>query len=254
MTLESRDFQYTLFDHERTWRTLLLKRCAVCNLPKPLKEFNKDASKPDGLESRCKLCDRAKVAKWSKDNPGKRNAKNARRRAAELERRPKWIKDFFKDQVDEFYEMAKELEKIFPWKQHVDHRIPMQGELVSGLDVPWNLEILSIKANLEKGNKYVEEEFASPLPEGHYHNGQVHTQFGLVPTTWAGKDGNNADNHSGAVQRKDSNNSAKKGGRDSVGHGAIEVAASLQLDLFEDYGQPDVEIIRLDFSRRHLPD
>ena len=144
MTLESRDFQYTLFDHERTWRTLLLKRCAVCNLPKPLKEFNKDASKPDGLESRCKLCDRAKVAKWSKDNPGKRNAKNARRRAAELERRPKWIKDFFKDQVDEFYEMAKELEKIFPWKQHVDHRIPMQGELVSGLDVPWNLEILSM--------------------------------------------------------------------------------------------------------------
>jgi len=254
MTLESRDFQYTLFDHERTWRTLLLKRCAVCRLPKPLKEFNKDASKPDGLESRCKLCDRAKVSKWSKDNPGKAAAKGARRRAAELERRPKWIKDFFKDQVDEFYDMAKELEKIFPWKQHVDHMRPMQGKLVSGLDVPWNLQILSAKANLEKGNRDVDEEYASPLPEGHYHNGQVHTQFGLVPTAWAGKDGNNVDNHSGAVQGKNTDHRAKKGSRDSMGRGVIEVAASVQLDLFEDYGQPDAEIIRLDFSSRHLFD
>jgi hypothetical protein len=194
------------------------------------------------------------VSKWSKDNPGKAAAKGARRRAAELERRPKWIKDFFKDQVDEFYDMAKELEKIFPWKQHVDHMRPMQGKLVSGLDVPWNLQILSAKANLEKVNRDVDEEYASPLPEGHYHNGQVHTQFGLVPTAWAGKDGNNVDNHSGAVQGKNTDHRAKKGSRDSMGRGVIEVAASVQLDLFEDYGQPDAEIIRLDFSSRHLFD
>jgi 5-methylcytosine-specific restriction endonuclease McrA len=233
---------------------LLLKRCAVCKLPKPLYAFNKDVSKPDGLESRCKLCDRAKVAKWTQENPDKAAAKGARRRAEQLERRPKWIKDFFKDQVDEFYTMAKELEKIFPWKMHVDHIVPMKGKKVSGLEVPWNLQILSAKANLEKGNKHADEEHASPLPEGHYHNGQVHTQFGLVPTTWTGKDGNNADNHSGTVQGKDSNNRAKKSGRNSVGHGTIEVGTLVQLDLFEDYGEPDAEIIRLDFSRRHLSD
>jgi hypothetical protein len=50
--------------------------------------------------------------------------------------------------------MAKELETVFPWKQHVDHIIPLQGSTVSGFHHPDNLQILSVKANAEKHNIY----------------------------------------------------------------------------------------------------
>ena len=40
---------------------------------------------------------------------------------------------------------------------HVDHRIPLQGELVSGLHVPSNLQVITAEENQKKGNRYVPE-------------------------------------------------------------------------------------------------
>jgi hypothetical protein len=51
-------------------------------------------------------------------------------------------------------EFLEDLETVFPWKQHIDHIVPLQGKLVSGLNVPWNLQILSASMNIEKGNKF----------------------------------------------------------------------------------------------------
>lgn len=203
-----------------------MKRCRKCNEFKPTAQFNKDKYNHDGLKTYCKPCDRGYVANWAKNNRDKAAAKGARRVAAKLKRRPKWIKDFFVKEVDEFYVMAKELEKVFPWKIHVDHIIPMQGKRVSGLDVPWNLQLLSEKENTEKGNRYVEEEYASQLPEGYYYQGAVYTQFGVIPTTRFRQNSNNPHYHRRTIYWKDADHCAEARRRDSLGLGGEEVGAS----------------------------
>ena len=93
------------------------------------------------------------VSKWAKSNRHKRNATEAKRRAVKLQATPPWLTKEQFLQIDEYYLMAKELEKVFPWPQHVDHEVALQGENVCGLHVPWNLQILSRKENLSKGNR-----------------------------------------------------------------------------------------------------
>lgn len=82
--------------------------------------------------------------RWQEKNKEKVRLKNANERAVRLQRIPGWadmnaIKSFYLNCPDNL---------------HVDHIVPLRGKLVSGFHVINNLQYLSSKENLSKGNKF----------------------------------------------------------------------------------------------------
>lgn len=83
-------------------------------------------------------------------NKSKRTATQAKRNAAKLDRTPKWLTKGMLSEIESFYKQAAEADL----PMHVDHIVPLQGKLVSGLHVPWNLQLLPASDNISKGNRY----------------------------------------------------------------------------------------------------
>ena len=95
-----------------------------------------------------------KAARYYQRNKVDYIARTAKRRAAKLNRTPRWLSPSELKEIEQLYADAKQLEEIFSTAFHVDHVIPLQGELVSGLHTPENLQILPAALNLSKGNTY----------------------------------------------------------------------------------------------------
>ena len=189
------------------------KQCTKCGETKPLSDFHKMKSAPDGHKYDCKPCRKSQAAKFYVDNKTKmrrvsdswyyknkakvaahrksrrndpesrarvlereaayaeRNresrkacvrkhyaenktkylVKDAKRRAAKLQRTPSWASDQL---IAAYYKEAKRLEELTGIQFHVDHIIPLQGELVSGLHVESNLQLLPAHENLGKSNQF----------------------------------------------------------------------------------------------------
>lgn len=81
-------------------------------------------------------------------------AKEAKRRSAKMQRTPKWLTDTDFERIQNEYKLASILTKLTGNEWHVDHIIPLQGKIVSGLHVPKNLKVLPAKENIAKNNRY----------------------------------------------------------------------------------------------------
>lgn len=92
--------------------------------------------------------------RWYAEHLGRATALSTKRKAAVKQRTPKWLTadDWFI--IKEMYELAALRTKMlgFPWE--VDHIIPLQGDTVSGLHVPQNLQVIPRKLNRAKWNLY----------------------------------------------------------------------------------------------------
>ena len=71
---------------------------------------------------------------------------------------PKWLNDAQKMEIRLQYRLAIELSRATGIRHAVDHEIPLQGEDVCGLHVPWNLRVITQEENLKKSNKLVAPE------------------------------------------------------------------------------------------------
>lgn len=93
--------------------------------------------------------------KWLANNQAKRNAYNVKHQAAKLQRIPKWLSKEQLKEIEQFYVDCKELQWLNDPSDplEVDHIVPLKGKNVSGLHVPWNLQIIPKSLNCSKGNR-----------------------------------------------------------------------------------------------------
>ncbi len=91
--------------------------------------------------------------KWAKENPEKVIANALRRTKAKRQRIPKWLTEDHWAQIRAFYVEAQRLTRETGVVHHVDHIHALRGKNLSGLHVPWNLQVLPKDDNLRKANK-----------------------------------------------------------------------------------------------------
>lgn len=157
-----------------------MKTCSSCKETKDLSEFNRQSSNRDGYCTQCRVCRSAKKKAWKKANPDKvkaekqryrrsnpefpgvkdnikrniagwklRNkdkvlASKAQRRASKLKATPSWSE---KELIEKVYLKASS------YGAHVDHIVPLKSEVVCGLHVWANLQLLPPTDNISKGNR-----------------------------------------------------------------------------------------------------
>jgi len=171
-----------------------MKKCTICKEYLDMVCFGKDKSRGDGLSAKCKKCakkvtqarkekDTSAFLKKQRDHQAryrsklegealsqyrKRDAKYSReyrkknpdkikqwlRRTRRIQATPDWLTEEQQQQIRAIYAHARDCEAVTGEKYHVDHIVPLKGENISGLHVPWNLQVLPADLNIAKSNSY----------------------------------------------------------------------------------------------------
>lgn len=94
---------------------------------------------------------------WQQDNAGKMRDHANNRRALKL--KTTLNLNNIKEQIKAIYLLADTLQRINNMKYEVHHVIPLQeySNIITGLHVPWNLEILTEEEHIEAHRKLREE-------------------------------------------------------------------------------------------------
>lgn len=116
------------------------KHCKHCGEVKEVEYFYCNNYTNDSLSTYCKVCQAALEKPTA-------TARTAKYKASKLQRTPSWVSKEELASIELFY-------KNCPIGYQVDHIIPLQGDIVSGLHVLANLQYLTISENASKRNKF----------------------------------------------------------------------------------------------------
>jgi 5-methylcytosine-specific restriction endonuclease McrA len=78
------------------------------------------------------------------------------RKRRHREATPRWLTKQERLQMRDLYVQARKLTELTRERYVVDHIVPLRGESVCGLHVPWNLRVITQEENLKKSNKHVD--------------------------------------------------------------------------------------------------
>lgn len=100
---------------------------------------------------------RAHRSAWKARNSGVVAASVSSRKRHIRQATPKWLTESQRTAIKGFYVEAERLKKNTGIDYEVDHIIPVRGELVSGLHVPWNLRVITAEENQKKNRKLLDD-------------------------------------------------------------------------------------------------
>lgn len=120
--------------------------------------YTKKQNVLNGKRNRERIKEHIKIykKKYKEENRDIVRFDGAKRHAMKLQRTPKWLTKEQLLEIKQFYIDAFELQWLSDPTDplQVDHIVPLQGKNVSGLHVPWNLQILTRSENCAKWNKF----------------------------------------------------------------------------------------------------
>jgi hypothetical protein len=92
-----------------------------------------------------------KTKKWANENRGLRSFYGAQRRQASRTQTIAMSEDQIAE-IKSIYDRARLVSEKTGIPHHVDHIIPLKAKNCSGLNVPWNLQIITAQENMRKRN------------------------------------------------------------------------------------------------------
>jgi hypothetical protein len=95
-----------------------------------------------------------RVRDWKRRNPWATNEIRMRYVSSKLSATPQWLTGEQIEQMRNIYRHAIDCRMVSGQKYQVDHIVPLQGENVCGLHVPWNLQVLPVDLNTKKANRH----------------------------------------------------------------------------------------------------
>lgn len=137
-----------------------VKTCSTCKEEKPLSQYHmrnrkrKDGSTYKVPYAKCKTCRRTNNRHYENTPEGRHRKKRNRvlRDRRNRQATPKWLTKEHKQQIADTYELMRDCRTVTGEDYHVDHIVPLKGENICGLHVPWNLQVLPAYVNISKSN------------------------------------------------------------------------------------------------------
>jgi hypothetical protein len=93
---------------------------------------------------------------WKANNKTQVRADTKARRRKHRDATPLWLTRKQKSEIRQLYQIAITMTQTTGEQYVVDHIVPLRGEFVCGLHVPWNLRVITQDENLKKSNKHVD--------------------------------------------------------------------------------------------------